>query len=164
MGDVTTTLGLLRQIVGRGQQSLAAHRQHPHREVLAPQRPSPQLPIQDGDEDQFIALETEAEGLQEQRKALDEALSVWPAELMAQAGCVVHVGTNGAATVKCGLIRPEDRGDMALAAQHGGEDGADAALVSMPICEGIHQVLYAGVPAAELVRGLMTRPIRAETD
>jgi glycerol-3-phosphate dehydrogenase (NAD(P)+) len=36
--------------------------------------------------------------------------------------------------------------------------------VSMPICEGIHQVLYAGVPAAELVKGLMTRPIRAEMD
>lgn len=90
------------------------------------------LADQDGDEDQFIALETEAEGLQEQRKALDEALSVWPVELMAQAGCVVHVSTNGAAAVKCGLIRPEDRSDMALAAQLGGEGGADAALVSMP--------------------------------
>jgi glycerol-3-phosphate dehydrogenase (NAD(P)+) len=36
--------------------------------------------------------------------------------------------------------------------------------VSMPICEGIYRVLYEGVPAAELVKGLMTRPIKAETD
>jgi glycerol-3-phosphate dehydrogenase (NAD(P)+) len=47
------------------------------------------------------------------------------------------------------------RAVRAVAQRHG---------VSMPICEGIHQVLYAGVPAAELVKGLMTRPIRAETD
>ena len=36
--------------------------------------------------------------------------------------------------------------------------------VAMPICEGIYQVLYEGVPAPELVRGLMTRPIKAETE
>ena len=36
--------------------------------------------------------------------------------------------------------------------------------VNMPICEGIYRVLYEGVPAAELVKGLMTRPIKAETD
>lgn len=36
--------------------------------------------------------------------------------------------------------------------------------VSMPICEGIYRVLYQGAPAAELVKGLMTRPIKAETD
>ncbi len=35
--------------------------------------------------------------------------------------------------------------------------------VAMPICEGIYQVLYEGLPAPELVRGLMTRPIKAET-
>jgi glycerol-3-phosphate dehydrogenase len=34
----------------------------------------------------------------------------------------------------------------------------------MPICEGIYQVLYEGVPAPELVRGLMTRPIKAEAE
>lgn len=42
---------------------------------------------------------------------LEETLTVWPAELMAQAGCVVHVGHNGAVAVKYGLIRPEDRSD-----------------------------------------------------
>ena len=51
------------------------------------------LADEDGDEETFYQLEGEAEGLEEQRKALDEALSgVWPADLMAQAGCVVHVG------------------------------------------------------------------------
>ncbi|MBX3665215.1 MAG: NAD(P)-dependent glycerol-3-phosphate dehydrogenase [Burkholderiales bacterium] len=36
--------------------------------------------------------------------------------------------------------------------------------VSMPIVEGIHRTLYDGVPAADVVRELMTRPVRAETD
>ena len=36
--------------------------------------------------------------------------------------------------------------------------------VSMPIVEGIHKTLYEGVPAAEVVRDLMTRPVRAEVD
>ena len=36
--------------------------------------------------------------------------------------------------------------------------------VTMPICVGIHAVLYAGLPADEVVRGLMMRPIRPEFD
>ncbi|MGE0583369.1 MAG: NAD(P)H-dependent glycerol-3-phosphate dehydrogenase [Steroidobacteraceae bacterium] len=36
--------------------------------------------------------------------------------------------------------------------------------VSMPIVEGIHRTLYEGVPAAEVVKDLMTRPVRAEVD
>ncbi|MBV6417890.1 MAG: Glycerol-3-phosphate dehydrogenase [NAD(P)+] [Steroidobacteraceae bacterium] len=36
--------------------------------------------------------------------------------------------------------------------------------VSMPIVAGIHRTLYDGVPAAEVVRELMTRPVRAEVD
>jgi glycerol-3-phosphate dehydrogenase (NAD(P)+) len=36
--------------------------------------------------------------------------------------------------------------------------------VSMPICEGIHGVLYDALPADEVVRGLMMRPIKAEFD
>ena len=36
--------------------------------------------------------------------------------------------------------------------------------VTMPICAGIHAVLYAGMPADEVVRGLMMRPIRPEFD
>lgn len=34
--------------------------------------------------------------------------------------------------------------------------------VEMPICEGIYRTLYEGLPAAEVVHGLMTRPIKAE--
>ncbi len=36
--------------------------------------------------------------------------------------------------------------------------------VSMPIVEGIHKTLYEGVPAAVVVKDLMTRPVRAEVD
>jgi glycerol-3-phosphate dehydrogenase (NAD(P)+) len=36
--------------------------------------------------------------------------------------------------------------------------------VTMPICEGIYGVLYAGLPADVVVRGLMMRPIRPEFD
>ena len=36
--------------------------------------------------------------------------------------------------------------------------------VEMPLCEGVFRVLYAGVPAKEAVRELMTRPIRSETE
>jgi glycerol-3-phosphate dehydrogenase (NAD(P)+) len=34
--------------------------------------------------------------------------------------------------------------------------------VDMPICEGIYKLLYEGVPAREVVKALMTRPIKAE--
>jgi glycerol-3-phosphate dehydrogenase (NAD(P)+) len=36
--------------------------------------------------------------------------------------------------------------------------------VDMPLCEGIHGVLYEQRPAKEVVRGLMGRPIKAETE
>lgn len=36
--------------------------------------------------------------------------------------------------------------------------------VSMPIVEGIHRTLYDGVPAIDVVRELMSRPVRAEFD
>ncbi|HEY2036154.1 MAG TPA: NAD(P)H-dependent glycerol-3-phosphate dehydrogenase, partial [Steroidobacteraceae bacterium] len=41
---------------------------------------------------------------------------------------------------------------------------AERAGVEMPLGEGVYQVLYAGVPAREAVRALMTRPIKSETD
>ncbi len=34
--------------------------------------------------------------------------------------------------------------------------------VEMPICEGIYRLLYEGMPAREVVKSLMTRPIKAE--
>ncbi len=36
--------------------------------------------------------------------------------------------------------------------------------VEMPICTALYQTLYENLPAREVVRGLMTRPIRAEFD
>ena len=53
-------------------------------------------------------------------------------DLMAQAGCVVHVGNNGAVAVKYGLIRPDDRGDMVQAARQAAENGTDGPLMSLP--------------------------------
>ena len=41
---------------------------------------------------------------------------------------------------------------------------AKRANVDMPICDGIYQVLYEKRPAKDLVRDLMTRPIKAEKD
>lgn len=36
--------------------------------------------------------------------------------------------------------------------------------VSTPICDGVYGALYEGTPPRDLVHGLMTRPIKAETD
>jgi ParB family chromosome partitioning protein len=63
----------------------------------------------------FLALESEADVLEEERKAGLEALTEWPAAWMALAGCVLHVGADGRAAIKAGLIRPEDRADLAQA-------------------------------------------------
>lgn len=87
----------------------------------------------EGDEgNDYEKLESDSEGLQAQFKNLEETLSVWPADLMAQAGCVVFVGNDGAASLKCGLVRPEDRSDMALAARQAGEGGGGESLVCLP--------------------------------
>ncbi|MDO9196275.1 ParB/RepB/Spo0J family partition protein [Rhodoferax sp.] len=81
---------------------------------------------------EYEKLETESESLQAQIKAREDTLSVWPADLMTQAGCVVYVGNDGAAALKCGLVRPEDRNDMVQAARLAGEGGDDESLVSLP--------------------------------
>jgi glycerol-3-phosphate dehydrogenase len=36
--------------------------------------------------------------------------------------------------------------------------------VDMPLCEGVYRVLYEGLPAEEVVRALMRRPMRAEAE
>jgi glycerol-3-phosphate dehydrogenase (NAD(P)+) len=36
--------------------------------------------------------------------------------------------------------------------------------VEMPLCEGVYQILYEGKPAREVVRALMGRPIKAESE
>ena len=79
-----------------------------------------ELADQDGNEDEFYKLAQEAEVLGAQVDAIEAALVVWPAELMAQAGCVVYVGDNAAPAVRYGLVRPEDRGDMAQVAREAG--------------------------------------------
>jgi ParB family chromosome partitioning protein len=86
----------------------------------------------EGGEDEYEKLESASEDVQAQIRNLEETLSVWPADLMAQAGCVVFVGHDGAAAFKCGLIRPEDRSEMAQAARLTGEGGDEESLVSLP--------------------------------
>ena len=88
--------------------------------------------LDEGDEDEADELEREVAALQVQGKAIEADLSTWPVELMKQAGCVVHVDQNGTPTVKRGLIRPDDRSDMAQAARQAGEGGAHVGMVSLP--------------------------------
>lgn len=89
----------------------------------------------DGDENEYVALETDDERLQAELNAIDEALAVFPADMMAQAGCVVFVGSRGTVEVKRGLVRPEDRDAVVQAARQatsGGESTTSTALVSLP--------------------------------
>ena len=110
----------------------------------------------------FLALEFEADGLEEERKARLEALTEWPVAWMALAGCVLHVGADGRAAIKAGLIRPEDRADLAQAITKaaeqksagggGSEDGADPAPGS-------------GLPALQShpsAAGATARPVHSE--
>ncbi|MDZ7855745.1 hypothetical protein [Sphaerotilus sp.] len=80
----------------------------------------------------YCRLESEADALGQQIRAIEDSLSVWPPELMAQAGCVVYVDNDGTAAVKRGLLRPEDRADIAQAARQASEDGDHGSLVSLP--------------------------------
>lgn len=110
----------------------------------------------------FLALESEADGLEEERKARLEALTEWPVAWMALAGCVLHVGADGRAAIKAGLIRPEDRADLAQAITKaaeqksagggGSENDADPARVS-------------GLPALQSLpsaAGATARPVHSE--
>jgi glycerol-3-phosphate dehydrogenase (NAD(P)+) len=40
---------------------------------------------------------------------------------------------------------------------------AGRASVDMPLCTGIYRILYEGLPAKDVVRGLMSRPIKSES-
>jgi ParB family transcriptional regulator, chromosome partitioning protein len=88
----------------------------------------------DGDENEYAALEADDERLQAELSAIDEALAVFPADLMAQAGCVVFVGSRGTVEVKRGLVRPEDRDAVVQAARQAtsSESTTGTALVSLP--------------------------------
>jgi ParB family chromosome partitioning protein len=80
----------------------------------------------------YCRLAAEADALGAQIQAIEDALSVWPPELVAQAGCVVFVDNDGSAAVKRGLLRPEDRAGIAQAASRASEDGDPGSLVSLP--------------------------------
>lgn len=88
----------------------------------------------DGDENEYAALEADDERLQAELNTIDEALAVFPADLMAQAGCVVYVESRGTVEVKRGLVRPQDRDAVVNAARQAtsGETVTSTALVSLP--------------------------------
>jgi ParB family chromosome partitioning protein len=88
----------------------------------------------DGDLNEYAALEADDERLQAELSSIDEALAVFPADLMAQAGCVVFVGARGTVEVRRGLVRPEDRDAVVQAARQAtsGELTTGTALVSLP--------------------------------
>lgn len=56
-------------------------------------------------------------------------------------------------------IRQVVEGYLAARAVHA---VAEREKVDMPICEGIYRLLYEGLPAREVVKALMSRPIKAE--
>jgi len=53
--------------------------------------------------------------------------------LMAQAGCVVFVGQDGTAQTRCGLVRPEDRDDMAKAVRQAPPSGHPGGAGVLPV-------------------------------
>ena len=78
----------------------------------------------DNGRDLTSAEEAEEQNLQNQCEALDElhgamvdALREWSPEQKALAGAVVYVGDGGALATACGLVRSEDRKELAAAAQ-----------------------------------------------
>lgn len=85
----------------------------------------------DGDGRELTSTEeAEEQALQDQCEALDElhgamvdALREWSPEQQAMAGAVVYVGDNGALATACGLVRSEDRKELAAAAQAQGTAG-----------------------------------------
>ncbi len=88
----------------------------------------------EGNEQEYAALDTDEQRLQGELDTLEQALAVYPHDLMARAGCVVHVGPLGTVQVKRGLVRPEDREAAVQAARKSASSEADAgtALVSLP--------------------------------
>ena len=126
--------GELRKAKGSSTEQEAAELERLQAQIAEHHHRMEELADQDGNEDEFYKLEQEAEALGAQADAIEAALVVWPAELMAQAGCVVYVGDNAAPAVRYGLVRPKHRSDMAQAAREAGstEGGGCESLVSLP--------------------------------
>lgn len=110
----------------------------------------------------FLALESEADGLEEERKARLEALTEWPVAWMALAGCVLHVGADGRAAIKAGLIRPEDRADLAQAITKAAEQKSAGGRGSEGDAEAARG---SGLPALQSLpsaAGATARPVHSE--
>ena len=109
-----------------------------HRQLAEHSQRIDELYDQDEADDETQAecsrLEALCDTLAAQRETIRESLTVWPPELMAQAGCLVYVGNDAEPAVRYGLIRPEDRDSVLQATRASsatGDNGA-ASLASMP--------------------------------
>ena len=69
-------------------------------------------------------LQDQCEALYELDSAMVDALREWSPEQKAMAGAVVYVGDGGALATACGLVRSEDRKELAAAAQAQGAAAA----------------------------------------
>lgn len=90
--------------------------------------------VDDEAESEISRLDALCTSVTAQMEAIQEALTVWPPDLMAQAGCLVFVGNDAQPAVRYGLVRPEDRDGLIQARRSSGVAGSDAdpELASMP--------------------------------
>ncbi|HBT33250.1 MAG TPA: chromosome partitioning protein ParB, partial [Pusillimonas sp.] len=86
--------------------------------------------VMDDDGTQWLELEQAFDDIEAQIENIQDAAQQWPTNILAVAGALVTIGSEGRTKVWRGLIRPEDRQDAALAAK--GEDGEASARVSLP--------------------------------
>ncbi|MDX3893489.1 ParB/RepB/Spo0J family partition protein [Pusillimonas sp.] len=86
--------------------------------------------VVDDDGTQWLELEQAFDDLEAQIENIQDGAQQWPPSILAAAGALVTIGSEGRTKVWRGLIRPEDRQDAAHAAK--GEDGETGARVSLP--------------------------------
>src|SRR3546814_189810 len=86
--------------------------------------------VVDDDGTRWLELEQAFDDIEAQIENIQDAAQQWPTNILAVAGTLVTIGSEGRTKVWRGLIRPEDRQDAALAAK--GEDGEASARVSLP--------------------------------
>lgn len=87
----------------------------------------------DGDDDEWLALEEEHDSLVAQRDQIQAQAEIWPDDAKRVAGVGVFVSHDGTLNVTYGLIRPEDRQAAKAASTAGAEHGEGEALrTSLP--------------------------------
>jgi ParB family chromosome partitioning protein len=111
----------------------------------------------DVDEAEISRLDALCTSVTAQMETIQEALTVWPPDLMAQAGCLVYVGNDAQPAVRFGLVRPEDRDRLIQAGRNscvaGGDAGTALACMPAPKTRPVH--------SEKLVRNLTAHRVAA---